>query len=88
MLRWALEGVPMAEAIDLEELARRLDGYTGADIAGFVERAKDLPYEREIASQERSRIEPADIEAALARSQPSVSSRLLARYDKFRELRL
>jgi transitional endoplasmic reticulum ATPase len=87
MLRRGLEGVPMADDIDLDELTRRLDGYTGADLNGFLARATDLPYEREIASGQPSQMTWADVEDALARSKPSVTERQLARYDKFQNLR-
>jgi len=87
MLRHALEGIPMAEDLDVEDLARRLDGHTGADITGFVERAKDLPYEREIVEGKPSRLEKADLETALANTRRSVTPALLAKYDKWREVR-
>ena len=87
MLRHALEGIPMAEDIGLEDLARRLDGYTGADIAGLVERAKDLPYEREIRTGNPSQLDAADLESALAKTRRSVTPALLAKYERFREAR-
>ena len=87
MLRRALEGVPMAEDLDLEELTGRLDGCTGADIKGFVERTKDRPFEREISSGSQSQIEKADIEDAFTRTKPSVTKAQLAKYEKFQTLR-
>ena len=85
MVQHALAGVPTAEDIDLDKLAQRLDGYSGADIAGLVEKAKDRPYEREIQAGQPSRLEGADIDAALAATRPSVTAAMLARYDKFRQ---
>ena len=85
MLHHALAGVPMAETIDLETLAQRLEGYSGADITGLVEKAKDRPYEREIQAGQPSRLEPADIDAALASTRPSVTPAILARYEKFKQ---
>ena len=87
LLRHGLDGVPVSPAIDLESLARRLDSYTGADIKGLLERAKDFPFEREIESKEPSQVEPADIDAALGKTRRSVTPRLLAKYGKFREAR-
>ena len=87
MVRRALEGIPMADDISLEDLAQRLDGCTGADITGFVDRAKDLPYEREIVESKPSRLEKADLDATLARTRRSVNAALLAKYDKWREVR-
>ena len=87
MLTQALRDVPIAEDVDLEDLARRLEGCTGADINGLLERAKDRPYEREIQARQESRIEKADVEAALAATKPSVTGAQLARYEKFKTLR-
>ena len=87
ILRMALEGVPMSDEIDLAAVARRLDGFTGADIVGFVERVKDRPFEREISGGSLSRVESEDIEAVLAQSTPSVTKAMLTRFDKFRHIR-
>ena len=87
ILRMALDGVPMSGGIDLASLARRLDGFTGADVVGFVERVKDRPFEREISDGAPSQVEVADMEAVLAQSAPSVTKAMLARYDKFRQVR-
>lgn len=87
MLRRGLEDVPVADGVDIEDLARRLEGYTGADINGLLERATDLPYEREIRTGQPSQIEPDDVEAALERTKPSVTEAQLSRYAKFRRVR-
>ena len=87
MLRRGLDGVPVADGVDLEALAEGLDGYTGADIDGLLERAKDLPFEREIEQGKPSQLEAADIEAAIAKTRRSVTPQLLAKYEKFRKPR-
>ena len=87
ILRMALEGVPMSDAVDLSAVARRLDGFTGADVVGFVERVKDRPFEREISAGSASQVEGEDIEAVLAQSSPSVTKAMLARFDTFRRIR-
>jgi len=87
MLRRKLEGLPMADDIDLDELSRRIEGYTGADINGFLARATDLPYEREISTSQPSELAWADIEDALGRTKPSVTQSLLAKYEKYRKVR-
>lgn len=80
-----LKGLPLAQSIDIDDLARRTEGYSGADIVGLCEIAKDAPYEREISTKVAQLLEVADIDATLARVRPSVSAAALARYDKFRK---
>ena len=81
----ALAGLPLAEEIDIDKLAARTDGYSGADLVGLCEIAKDAPYEREILTGIAQRLELDDVETALGRVRPSVSAGHLARYDKFRK---
>jgi transitional endoplasmic reticulum ATPase len=82
----ALAGIPLAETIDIDGLASRTDRYSGADLVGLCEQIKDSPYEREISSGLAQRVEPEDVESALARCRPSVSAAMLKRYEAFRLL--
>ena len=80
----ALTGIPLADGVDFDALARATDGYSGADLIGLCEAAKDAPYEREITTGTPQQLEPADLEDALQRVRPSISVRSLARYESFR----
>ena len=79
-----LTGIPLAEDVDLDELAVRTEGYTGADLEGLCERAKDAPYEREIATGEGQCLEFADILSVMDGMRLSVSKGMMAKYEKFR----
>jgi len=83
----ALEAVPAAEDVSPAALAERTEGYSGADCVAVCEAAKDAPYEREIDSGTPQRIEPGDIDAALARVRPSVSRSRQTRYETFERTR-
>ncbi len=88
ILRRALEGIPMSDDVDLEELARDLNGFSGADIVGVVERIKDKPYDREIQhGLASSRIEPEDAQEIIANSKPSLTKAQLKQYEAFRKMR-
>ncbi len=79
-----LDGIPLSEDFDLDVIATRTEGYTGADLEGLCERAKDAPYEREIASGEDQRLEAADIMSIIDDMRLSVTKRMIAKYEKFR----
>lgn len=80
-----LKDVPKSEDIDIGQLARRLEGYSGADIKGFIEAVTDLPYQRQIETGKEQVVTSEDIEKALQRVRPSVDAKMLARYEKYRQ---
>lgn len=77
--------VPKAEGVTMDDLAQRLDGYSGADIKGFCEAVTDYPYQRQIETGQEQVVTLADVEAAFARVRPSVDEKSLARYEGYRE---
>ena len=84
MLEINMAEVPRAEEVDLGEIARRLEGYSGADIKGFCEAATDYPYERQITSGQEQVVMNEDVDKALRRVRPSVDGKMLKRYEKYR----
>jgi len=82
----SLDGIPLAEDVDLDEIARRTEGYSGADLAdGICEEAKDGPYEREIASGISQRLEVSDLERAMGKIRPSVTNSSIEQYNRFQQ---
>lgn len=84
ILRFHLEGVPGAQELQWAELAAKLEGYSGADIAGVSLKATDRPFWRQIQSGTPAVLDQADVEAAIAETKPSVDSAHLERYERFR----
>jgi len=80
----SLSGIPLADDVDFTSLSHATEGYSGADLIGLCEAAKDAPYEREISTSIEQQLESADLDAALDRVHPSVSARSLAKYKRFR----
>lgn len=83
IIETALSGVPADESVSSEAIAELTAQYTGADIKGLIQKATDYPYEREISSGGASQLTMDDIRAALETRKPSVTRKMLDRYDKF-----
>ena len=89
--------VPLAEDVSLEELAKRTEGYTGADIEAVVREAAMLAMRRALqegvirpgmrADQVRQKVKVTmkDFEEALKKIGPSVSKETMEYYRKMQE---
>jgi transitional endoplasmic reticulum ATPase len=72
---------PVDNAVDLDNLAVRLDGYSGADIKYLCDRAAVIPFLKAVASQQVTEICSVTIEAAMEDVKPSVRPESLARFE-------
>ncbi len=92
--------VPLAEDVNLRELAKRLEGYTGADIAALVREAAMNALRRIVAKTPRELIEEQseefleklkvsrkDFEDAMKKIRPSVTKYMIEYYKQFEESR-
>ncbi|BAD84858.1 CDC48/VCP homolog, AAA superfamily [Thermococcus kodakarensis KOD1] len=92
--------VPLAGDVDLRELAKKTEGYTGADIAALVREAaliamrrimRELP--REVVESEseefleRLKVSKKDFEMAMKKVKPSVTPYMMEYYRSFEENR-
>ena len=87
ILGMALGQAVVDEAIDLDALAERLDGYSGSDIAGIVNAAKRQALRRSIQEERDPVILGDDLEAGLAAIPSSITDKMLKQYDKFVQTR-
>jgi len=79
------QDMALADDVDLEELARRSEGYSGADIAEVCRRAGRLALREDLGAQ---RVEWRHFLEALKQTQPSVTTDLEEHYRKLaRDLR-
>ncbi|WP_375401800.1 CDC48 family AAA ATPase [uncultured Sphingomonas sp.] len=71
--------MPLAEGVDLEEVARRTDRFTGADLEDVVRRSGLIALRRSLSSEE---VLMADFEAALLESRASVTPEMERDYEQ------
>ena len=87
LLSKSFEGVPVEDDVDVGARAVRLEGYTGSDIVGIAAKARKLAFCRSIEGACEAKVTRADLENAMRAIPSSVTPALVAKYEKFRELR-
>lgn len=85
MLELYLERRPLCPSVDLDALARRLEGYSGADIKYLCDRAAVIPFLQAVATREERLIDPAVVDLALGEVKPSVRPDSLSRFEQWAE---
>lgn len=84
VLELNLEEVPLSGDIDLDTLAVRLEGYSGADIAYLCRKVAEQKFLDSVEHAHENPIERADFDRVLDRLKPSVSVAELEKFRKFR----
>ncbi|USS41418.1 CDC48 family AAA ATPase [Thermococcus aggregans] len=92
--------VPLADDVDLEELAKKTEGYSGADIEAVVREAalialrgavsktpRELVEEQAEEFLEKLRVSRKDFEEALKKVKPSITRYMIDYYKQFEESR-
>lgn len=85
ILKRALAVVPGGEVLDVQQLVRRTDLFTGADLVSLVERAAERALAASLSGSTVHNVAPEDLEAALGASTSSalewlITARNYARY--------
>src|SRR5689334_6268072 len=83
MLDIYLSKRPLAPNVDLDALAHRLDGFSGADIKYVCDRAAVIPFLKSVASGEEGEITPDVLADVVADTKPSVTSDQLRRFEEW-----
>ncbi len=78
-----LRDVPLAPDVDLDAIARRTQGFSGADMAALATRARERVFLEAVLTDRERPIAQADLEAVLAEMGPSVLPSDLKRYEAF-----
>jgi transitional endoplasmic reticulum ATPase len=84
IMRIHLKGKYVDKDIDTGILARRTEGFSGADLANLVREASSLGLERALETKRPQPITQKDLESILDEIRPSVSPTMLKTYDKLR----
>jgi len=74
--------MPLAKDVDLDDLSKRTEGYTGADLEGFTREAALLALRE---SMESKQVKKKHFEEALKKMRPSVSKSTTESYKKLEE---
>ncbi len=74
---------PVDDAVDLDQLAKDLDGYSGADIKYICDRAATVPFLQSVATGEEGEISSEILQNVIADTQKSVTMDMLARFDQW-----
>jgi transitional endoplasmic reticulum ATPase len=83
MLEMYLAKRPVADDVDADALATRLDGYSGADIKYLCDRAATIPFLKSVASGEEGQITKAIFDDVLSDTPPSVTDEMLKRFEEW-----
>ncbi|TVS20892.1 MAG: ATP-binding protein, partial [Planctomycetaceae bacterium] len=67
LLQLRLVGCPLASDVDLQRLAERTDGFSGADLVELSERAKQIPFREAILEGSDRPVGQTDLDEALRR---------------------
>lgn len=83
MLEMYLSHRPVAEDIQLDELARQLDGYSGADIKYLCDRSATVPFLQSVATGREGQITSQILADVIADTPRSVTPQMLERFDRW-----
>jgi transitional endoplasmic reticulum ATPase len=76
------KAMPLADDVDLEDLARRTERFTGADLEDLVRRAGLTALRRDL---NEGKVTMADFEAAMVETRASVTEEMLGDYEKIKD---
>lgn len=83
ILQLRLDDKPLSDEVELEELAREFEGFSGADIAGVCSQACDIPFVESVKTGIERDIAMSDFLTVTNRIRPSVDDRTIARFEKY-----
>jgi transitional endoplasmic reticulum ATPase len=84
ILELNLKDIPLCEDVDQENLASRLEGYSGADLAYLCRKVAEQTFLESVELAHERPIAEADFERVLKTLRPSVTSADLDRFKKFK----
>ena len=86
MLEIYLSKRPVAGGVDLDALAHRLDGYSGADIKYVCDRSAVVPFLRSVASGEEGEITQEIIDEVIGDTPRSVTGEMVKRFEDWGQI--
>ena len=83
MLEIYLGKRPIAPDVDLDALAQRLDGFSGADVKYVCDRSATIPFLRSVATGQEGAITTEILNDVIADTPRSVNQEMLTRFDQW-----
>jgi transitional endoplasmic reticulum ATPase len=83
MLEIYLSKRPVAAGVDLDQLAQRLEGYSGADIKYVCDRSAVVPFLRSVASGQEGEITQEIIDEVIGDTPRSVTGEMVKRFEEW-----
>jgi transitional endoplasmic reticulum ATPase len=83
MLDIYLSKRPLEDDVDLDALASRLEGFSGADIKYIADRAATIPFLQSVATGQEGEITRAIVDDVIAAANPSVTPQMLQRFTQW-----
>ena len=80
-----MKGVPLAGDLSFDDIVRRTDEYSGADVAELCDRAKRFALNRQLSSGAEEHVTVSDFDSALEKVLPSVSAAILKEFEAWRQ---
>jgi transitional endoplasmic reticulum ATPase len=74
---------PVAEDVNLDELSRRLEGYSGADIKYICDRAATIPFMQAVSSGVEGPITALILGDVIAATRPSITEEMCRRHEQW-----
>ncbi len=84
VLQMNFKDKPLSPDVSLEDLARRTDGFSGADLRALTQMATMAAFREAIQGDADRTIGMAHLDAALERQRPSISPQVLARFERWK----
>jgi transitional endoplasmic reticulum ATPase len=84
ILELNLKDIPLEPDVDLDRLAERLEGYSGADVAYLCRKVSEQTFLESVRESRERPVGTADFERVLATLRPSVAAADLERFRRFR----
>jgi transitional endoplasmic reticulum ATPase len=84
MLNQYLSKRPVATDVNLDRLASRLEGFSGADVKYVCDRAAVIPFLQSVASGQEGQITNLVLDDVLHDTSPSVTPEMLKRFEQWR----
>jgi len=78
-----LKEIPKADNIDVDELAKASDGFSGADITSICQEAKMRAIRKKIASGKKAEVTKKDLLDVISERRPSITQPMLESYIRF-----